>query len=146
MARRCVAGVGLVLCMLAALGCGSRQKPAPAPEVLLSVRSEESTNAGRPLHVLVRSVDFKTFVEESYQDVAGLVVAPDASVLATFIVFPGSAHAEKIAKPEKGGIAMYFLFTEPGNPWKRLFEEPLAKRIEISLEENHIVDPEVGGE
>ncbi|ACY15560.1 hypothetical protein [Haliangium ochraceum] len=138
-------------CVLAlsgfASGCGGGDKRAPntpeQPRLTLRIASQQDTNAGRPLRVLVRSVDFKSFVEESYQDVAALVVAPDDSVRAAFVIFPGSPHSELLDAPaDDENLAVYFLFTDPATPWKRLYEAPIAEELQLELSEHSIVDPD----
>ena len=95
-----------------------------APTLTIRVRAEDDGNAKRPFYTVVRTVVLKDFVEDQYEDIVGLVVAPDETVLASFLVFPGRSAEVVIAKPE-GAVGVYCLLTEAnGTSWKRLFEAP----------------------
>jgi hypothetical protein len=109
--------------------------------VTLSVAPSKTSNHGRPLHALVRAVTLKQFAEEPYNTVAQLVVSPDESVLASFVVFPGIDQSIKVERPAKGAVAVYFLFTgATGTSWKQLFDSPPSK-IRLELGEDAIVQP-----
>jgi predicted component of type VI protein secretion system len=130
---------GCVLAIVAALaGCGGGQKATPGkPRLTLSVTPSRTTNHGRTLHALVRTVVLKQFVEDQYRNVAQLVPSPDDSVLSAFVVFPGVAQTITIDRPAKGAIAVYFLFTgAAGTTWKQMFDvPPSAIRIELGDDE-----------
>lgn len=147
MRRRCVLALALVL----ALGGGCKKKnadpvtppedtkpsepaPEPAPAATLTIRvtAQIDANARRPLYVLVRAVTLKDFVEDQYRDIAGLVVEPDETVLASALVFPGTEQELTIAKPEGKTVGVYCLLTlATGTSWKRLFEEPEAIAVVV---------------
>ncbi|MEM9458691.1 MAG: hypothetical protein AAGF11_31230 [Myxococcota bacterium] len=121
---------------------GSTTSSEPdGPILSIHVRSTVLTNDGRPLYGVVRAVSLKDFVEDGYQGVADLVVEPDDSVLATFMVFPGIEFDTQIPKPEAKTVAIYCLFTEAtGGSWKRLFEEP--ESIDVSLGADRLEEEE----
>ncbi|HWU88537.1 MAG TPA: hypothetical protein VN253_14745 [Kofleriaceae bacterium] len=146
-AQALVALAIVALAIVAALaGCGGGGKRATAggegkPTVIISVSPSRTSNHGRPLHALVRAVTLKQFVEDQYANVAQLVVSPDESVLASFVVFPGLDQAITIDRPAKGGLAVYFLFTgAAGTTWKQLFDSPPSK-IRLELGDDEIVRP-----
>ena len=106
-------------------GSGSGDDSAELPKLTIRITAATDGNAGRPLHVVVRTVTRKAFTEDLYQDVAALVVEPDETVVAVFVVFPGQEQAVTIDAPEGKTVAVYGLFTEAtGSSWKRLFVEP----------------------
>jgi predicted component of type VI protein secretion system len=128
---------------IAVTGCGGSQTPAgkPRPTVTFSVSPSATCNRGRPLHAIVRAVTLKQFVEDQDRSVAQLVVSPDDSVLASFVVFPGINQTIAIDQPAKGAVAVYFLFTgATGTSWKQLFDPPPAK-IHLELGDNEIARP-----
>jgi hypothetical protein len=101
--------------------------PAPAATLTIHVSAQADANAGRPLYVVVRAATLKDFVEDQYREVAALVIEPDETVLASFLVFPGTEQQLTIAKPEGKTVGVYCLLTlATGTSWKRLFEEPEA--------------------
>lgn len=112
--------------------------PVEAPKLTISVTAEEDGNAGRPFYVVVRTVVLEDFVEDQYQKVAALVTAPDETVLASFLVFPGRTSKVVIDEP-KGSVGVYGLFTEAtGTSWKRLFDAP--KVIEVVAGRNRLLE------
>jgi hypothetical protein len=131
----------LIAFAVALAGCGGSQHAASAPSVSLSVVPSTTSNRGRPLQAVVRAVTLKQFVEEPYTSIARLVIAPDDSVLASFVVFPGVAQTIRFAPPAKGGVAVYFLFTgATGTSWKQLFDN-VPSTIHLELGDNQIKPP-----
>lgn len=111
-------------------GCGGSSRAAPGkatPTITFDVQPTATSNRGRPLHAIVRAVTLKQFAEDQYRTIADLVVNPDDTVLAAFVVFPGVKQRVTIDKPTKGATAVYFLFTgATGTSWKQLYESPPA--------------------
>ncbi len=144
MTSRALALPALVAAMLVlaalTMACGSSSKP-PAAEasidarvaIELAVHSTRKTNDGRPLHVVVRAVDRATYAADSYASIADLVSRKDESVLTTFVVFPGHEAEAAVQVSAKAPIAVYFLFTKPGKPWRKLIAAPLDRRIDLRL-------------
>ncbi len=126
--RRPLEALSFLAAALLFAGCGG------GSQVKLVVRAEKEANARRPFYVLVRNVDDKTYLEESYQVVAGKVMARDASVLEAVMVFPGTPRTIEVDKPEKGSLGVYFLLTRPGGQWKTLVEQPVPGKLEFSVE------------
>lgn len=118
-------------------------KEAPvveAPKLTVRVKAEAHGNAGRPFYAVVRTVVLKDFVEDQYDDIATLVIAPDETVLASFLVFPGRSSEVAIAKP-KGSVGVYCLLTEAsGTSWKRLYRAPEV--IEVVAGRDRLLDDE----
>lgn len=120
------------------VACGGKPRPAKPSadaqiEVELAVDSTRETNDGRALHALVRAVDKETYAADSYASIADLVSQRDPSVLATFVVFPGHRAQASLQVSRKTPIAVYFLFTSPGKPWRTLIDAPLPGRVELRL-------------
>jgi hypothetical protein len=115
-----------------------------APTLTLQVQSADVMNQGRPLYMLVRNVDQKTFLTESYQTVASQVVTPDASVIDSEVIFPGSSRRFEVSRQSKTPVAVYFLFTSPapGTDWKHLIDQPLPAQQSFALGTNAIEGPD----
>jgi predicted component of type VI protein secretion system len=129
---------------LAVGGCGGGQHAALAQSsVTLTVNSPATCNQARPLQAVVRAVTLKQFVEDQYRTVAQLVVAPDESVLTSFVVFPGVAQTVTFTPPAKGSAAVYFLFTDAtGTTWKQQLDA-LARTVQLELADDQIAQPGV---
>jgi intracellular growth IglE-like protein len=104
----------------------------------MTVRSPSDLNAGRPMRMLVRAVDPRQYVDESYQNVADKVVFKDDTVLHSAVVYPNVPLTAVIKWPSSKGIAVYFFFTSPGSRWKTILEMPLPHSADIVLRQNNI--------
>jgi hypothetical protein len=145
--RPALAALAVLAAVVALAGCGGKGKKGAAaggqgkPTVSFAVAPWRTSNHGRPMHALVRLVTLKQFVEDQYANVAQLVVNPDESVLASFVVFPGIDQSITIDRPAKGALAVYFLFTgASGTTWKQLYDSPPSK-IRLELGEDEILRP-----
>ncbi|QRK06982.1 hypothetical protein JQX13_44145 [Archangium violaceum] len=106
--------------------------------VTLSIKSPPGTNHGRPLYMIVRTVDPKQYSTESYNDVAAKVISPDESVLQADVIYPGTFQNIKVKVPKAASVAVSFLFTAPNGSWQMLLNEPLPSSVDIELMEGRI--------
>ncbi len=100
----------------AVLGCKS--------QVEFHVRPDDALNENRPCYLVVRNVDSKTYLEETYQAAPLQVTAPDDSVLETAVVFPGTKKEISVSPPAKGMVALYVFFYHPTGDWRRSSPPP----------------------
>ena len=107
-------------------GCGT-------PMLQLTVTSDGDVNQQRTLYMLIRTVDAKQYLTESYATVAAQVVTPDASVLASKVLLSPPPSPLKIPITDAKPLAIYFLFTTPAGDWKTLQEPPFPKHLMITL-------------
>jgi hypothetical protein len=128
---RWAASLGWLLAALLASGCGS-------PHLTVNVRSPAGTNQGRPLYMVVRTVDSKKYLSETYSDVAAKVVAPDDSVIETAVVYPGGEKSLRVKIPEESSVAVSFLFTAPDGAWQALLDAPVPRSVDFDLLESRI--------
>lgn len=128
------------LLLLAACNSG----PTPPPPVVFDVTAEYQANGGNLFYLLVRSVNEKQFMTESYQDVASKAFAdpPDPTVLGVFSVVPGKEQEYTVSQPATGSVALHFLFTQPGPQWKKLLALPLADEYDVNVSANSQVSIE----
>ena len=115
-------------------GCSS------AP-ITISIESEPDANEQRPFYVVVRSIDKVTYLVEDYQTVTTKVfqTPPDPSILVSEPIHPGEdkdivLEEEKTKTP----LALYFLFTNPGDRWKTFLPAPVEADVCIELGKNQI--------
>jgi hypothetical protein len=123
--------LGWLLVALLASACG-------APHLTVNVRSPAGTNQGRPLYMVVRTVDSKKYLSETYADVAAKVVAPDDSVIETAVVYPGGEKSLRVKIPEETSVAVSFLFTAPDGAWQALLDAPVPRSVDFDLLESRI--------
>jgi hypothetical protein len=119
--------------LLLVAGCASST-------VTVAVESTPETNEGRPLYAVVRAVEEATYVTDSYDGIAAKVFArpPDATVLRSEVIYPGVKAELVVQKPDTRPLAIYFLFSEPGERWKMSQPQPLPGSIAVELGRNAI--------
>ena len=123
--RRALA-LGLLCATLAcAKGNEDSEPPKEAePTLLVHLYGDEDSNNGHALQVVIRAVEEKDFIEDSYSDIAVLVSNPDDSVLGVVTVFPGQPSEAPLFLAELPPfIGVYGLFNDTKNSdWKLLIE------------------------
>ena len=122
----------IVLSLL--IGCASDGPPPPEP-VSLYVNASVNVNDSRMVYMIIRDVNAKQFIDESYNEVASKAFpkTDDPTLLGAHPIFPGEKREFTFMTPAKGIPAIYFLFTEPGPYWKSQFELPLQSSYGITL-------------
>lgn len=103
--------------------------------VRVTLQADEQTNQGRPLRVLVRSVDEQAYRLETYASASQLVILPDATVLQSLTLEPRPGETRRFwVKSEKGkAMALYFFYTAPTASWKLWLRPALPWRITVPL-------------
>ena len=124
--------------LLSVTGCAGTQ-------MTLKVVSDQQTNDRQPVCVVLRSVDYNTFLTESYQEIAEKVYAypPDPKLTDSRIILPGETEKIKVEIPDKEMIGIYCLFKNP-YVWKKIIRRPFDSKYYISLKKNRIVLNKIG--
>jgi len=130
--------LGVLLCLiaLAESGCTTWR-------FFITLRSTEDTNGGRPLQVLVRSVQAESYRSETYGDLAQLIIKPDPTVLRVVTLEPSQKRRLWIAAPSDQPVALYFLFSATTGSWKMLLPPPLPWSVSVPLGRNGVQVPSV---
>lgn len=128
----------ILLCLLA--GCSS--SPEPPPPITFYVDPGLEANDGHLVYMVVRSVNQKQFIDETYAQVAAKVfpLTEDATLLGVHPISPGEKKEIEMTGPAKGPVAVYFMFTDPGPYWKTLLNVPLEKKYGINLPNHNQVE------
>ncbi|MEN6375650.1 MAG: hypothetical protein ABFD75_12855 [Smithella sp.] len=104
--------------------------------------ADEKANEERSVYVVIRKINKKVFLDESYEDVTNTIYAEprDQSLLASRILIPGKKEklTLEIIKPDEVSIGVYGLFANPGKNWKLFFETPLESKYSIKVQENNL--------
>lgn len=131
-AKKLIGGILVFIILICIYGCKHTK---------LTLRSYPDTNKGQPVYVMIRSVNAKKFLTDSYQDIADKVFAdpPDPSVLDYKAILPGQKQKIKLKKPDTS-VGIYCMFTEPGDEWKIILPRPLNSKYKIELEKNRIIE------
>lgn len=98
------------------------------------------TNSGRPVYVLVRTVNENEFLTDSYRRISGLVYpnSGDPSVLKVLLVWPNRAQNVEVEVPKEKSVGIYCIFTKPGDQWKLLLTEPMKPEYTAVLQDSTI--------
>ena len=128
------------LALLAVLaGCGSST-------LSLNIKSPAGTNMSRPMYMLVRQVDPKQYANEAYSEVAALVGTPDATVLQTAVIYPGTIQRFQVKAPKEGAVAVSFLFTAPDGNWQMLLSPQATSNVDVELAVSRILRDSIPAE
>lgn len=108
--------------------------------IKFTFESVEKTNDSRSMYVVIRTVNNKDFMIESYDQIADMVYgdSPEQGFIVSYVILPGKEKNVTITKPEDSAIAVYALFTQPGKKWKMLIKAPFEKAYDIKLLDNSI--------
>lgn len=114
----------------------------------IEIQTTKSTNHGAPFYVLVKSTDFPSFLADDYLKISTSISRPekteDQPSYTLACIVPGINQIVKVETPENKSLAVYCLFTNPGEAWKYIFElESECQTIEVFLGENEIISIEV---
>ncbi|MFI5342612.1 MAG: hypothetical protein ACHQUC_00145 [Chlamydiales bacterium] len=112
----------------------------------IKISSTKCTNGGTPFYVLVKSADYPTFLTDDYAKIAQFVAYPpdDQSLYGIFCIVPGIDRLIEMEAPPSKCVALYFLFTSPGDVWKRMLELPRdCPTIRIMLDNHQIASVRV---
>jgi hypothetical protein len=90
--------------------------------------------------VLVRETSKTDYPRVDYEDVASSLLAEsDPKTLDWLVVLPGERREVVLQHAKGTAIAVYFLFTEPGQRWKALIAEH-AREVSFLVGRDQIQD------
>lgn len=92
-------------------------------KVQIVVQARPSSNQDRPVYVVVREVEAKTFEQEGYDAIAALVARGDDSLRWVEQIAPGQERRQCVARGRKG-MGVYILYTNPPKLWQSWREQP----------------------
>jgi hypothetical protein len=107
-------------------------------QLTINVRAAPNTNQSRPVYMVVRTVDPKAYLSQSYDEVVSKVVSPDDAVLHSSVVYPGKTRQVSVRVPQALPVAVSFLFTSPDGAWQTLLDAMVPGTVDIELEGSRI--------
>lgn len=125
----------LTIVVLTSLLVGCASSPEPPKPMTFYVESSYEANDGHLVYMVVRSVNEKQFIDETYPMVASKVfpLTDDPTLLGVHPIKPGEKKSITATAPTKGPAAIYFMFTDPGPYWKTLLNTPLDGEWSVNL-------------
>lgn len=138
--RGIAAALVLLLCLPGCFIAKLFGKNPDAPQdVTVRVTCPPAANEGRPFYLLLRTVDTKSWLSDTYDALAAKVMTPDATVLQTVVLFPGGDNLPvRVSVPAKTSVGISFLFTTPTGSWQTRFDPPVPETIDIALQNSAI--------
>lgn len=107
-------------------------------QLTISVSAAANVNQSRPVYMVVRTVDSKAYLSQTYQEVVAKVITPDNSIIHTAVIYPGGTKQVSVKVPQSLPVAVSFLFTSPDGEWQTLFDALVPGAVDIQLEGNRI--------
>jgi hypothetical protein len=117
--------------MLLGVGCVPGQ-------LTISVRAAPNVNQSRPVYMVVRTLDSKAYLSQTYDEVVAKVITPDESILHSGVVYPGGDQQVSLKVPQSLPVAVSFLFTSPDGAWQTLLDALVPGTVDIQLEGSRI--------
>lgn len=122
--------LGLITLLLG-IGCVPGQ-------LTISVSAAPNVNQSRPVYMVVRTLDSKAYLSQTYDEVVSKVIVPDTSVIHTGVVYPGRSQQVHVKVPQSLPVAVSFLFTSPDGAWQTLLDALVPGTVDIQLEGSRI--------
>jgi hypothetical protein len=140
----CVKSAAIILSLLTIIGSiclhGCGKGTVVREQVTFNIIPDTRINDERPVYLVIRKVNRTEFLVENYDGISEMVHAnpPSETVLALHMLLPGQKEMIQVLKPEKIDIGVYVLFTNPGDNWKIILENPLKLEYHIKVKSNYI--------
>lgn len=134
--------IALVLPLIFLCSCWSKseEKTPEGVKTTLQIRTSKDTNQGTPFYAVIKSTDYSQFLLDDYQKIAteAMTGKDDPTKLNAPCFIPGETKTIEVENKDNKPVAVYFIFTHPGEEWKYLTDESEGRHVKILLGENRI--------
>lgn len=113
--------------------------------VELEIKTEVDANRGTPFYLLVKEVEKGEFLKQDYQDIVKEAFPSNekSPPFPPHVILPGKNYTLEIVRKQEGKLlALYFLYTQPGQDWKLLVDS--TTKLKVVLGENQISKVKIG--
>jgi hypothetical protein len=128
--------------LLFLFGCffQAEEKKPEMVKTTLQIRTNEETNQGTPFYAVIKSIDYAQFLLDDYKKIATEAMngKDDPAKLNAVCFVPGETKTIEVENKDNKPVAIYFIFTHPGEEWKYLTDESEGHQVKILLGENQI--------
>ena len=130
----------LPLLLLSSCLFKAEEKKPEAVKTTLQIRTSPDTNDGTPFYAVIKSTDYSQFLLDDYQKIASEAMTgkDDPTKLNAPCFIPGETKTIEVESKDNKPVAIYFIFTHPGEEWKYLTDEGEGHNVKILLGENQI--------
>lgn len=129
-----------LLILLSGCWFNSEEKKPEVVKTTLQIRTDENTNLGTPFYAVIKSIDYSQFLLDDYQKIAteAMTGKDDPAKLNAVCFIPGETKMIEVENKDNKPVAVYFIFTHPGEEWKYLTDESEGRNVKILLGESEI--------
>jgi hypothetical protein len=110
----------IALCCVSPMACGSKAPPpapAPAPpkieRLTLNIRTVAAVNDGRSVRLVIRRVDAKQFLQETYAMLVAVAEKPDDTMLSDQLLRPNTSIQLTLPLEAGSSVGVYFFYAQP---------------------------------
>jgi len=126
------------MALIFALGACS-PKPEPREEIAFQIMVPQMANNNTPFYFVASQAPVAQFYMNDYQKVADMTFGQEEKELTKAVLIPGRIQTVRVPiKDPKQPIAAYFLFTNPSEEWKIIFDNPDYRHYKILLGQSEI--------
>ncbi len=120
--------------LLLLVGCSS-QKTEGNP-ITFQIRTTKETNNGTPLYMIVKETSTGEYLLDDYHELSSQEFwkESDEKVMTKKIIVPGKTNKIVVDTPKNAkSMGLYFIFSNPGECWKYIIDNPQSKRVKVLL-------------
>jgi len=125
----------MTLCAVAFCLTGCFQTKSTDSMTVL-IRSTKHTNRGTPLYIVIKETSMADFLLDDYHKITtqSFWKEDDKDYLTKKVLVPGKTDKIKLDIPSNDkSVGIYFIFTNPGECWKYIVDQPQMKNVKILL-------------
>ncbi|MCB1116779.1 MAG: hypothetical protein KDK71_09950 [Chlamydiia bacterium] len=129
--------LGICLLLFALVTSCTAQKQEET--LTIQIRTTKSTNRGTPLYMIVKEATMAEYLLDDYHEIAtqSFWKESEEKHLVKKVIIPGKTNKIVIDVPKKeGSMGLYFIFSNPGECWKYMIDQPQSKRVKVLLGED----------
>ena len=127
----------LILALLLLVGCSNPKGQERAFQIMVP----KEANGGELFYCAAKPTEVKEFYLDDCQSIAAqtFLRSEKKGALERALLIPGETQTLRVyAEDPSQPVALYFLFTEPGEEWKILFDNPNCSHYKVTLEKNTV--------
>jgi hypothetical protein len=110
----------------------------PPDTTLIQIKTKEMANHGTPFYVLIKPCSFTQFLKDDYYKIVEEKLSDDSQFLSVSCLMPGDTKLLEVKTPEKEALAVYCIFTKPGDEWKYFIDAEGPRKIKILIGNSEI--------
>ena len=111
---------------------------AEEKETLILIKAPKEANSHTPFYILIKPASFTQFLHDDYYKIVDEKLKNQTPFLHVSCIVPGETKLISFKTKEKEAVALYCLFTKPGEEWKYFIDGEGPRKIKMLIKENEI--------